>query len=95
MVDGSTVLMATKSMNKRFIRKWGYTYQALITKRKEPLTRSTSMIAAFLGLPTGTKLGSITVHPNSKAYISLRCLNTPAALKGLAEFVRSLKGVSA
>ena len=79
MVEGSTVLMAMKSMNKRFICKWGY--QALITKRKEPLTRS--MIVAFLGLPLGTKLGSIIVDPKSRAYISWRCLNATAAQTGL------------
>ena len=79
MVDGSTVLMAMKSMNKRFIRRWGY--QSLITKRKEPLTRA--MIVAFRCLLTGTKLGGITVASKSRAYKSLRCLNATAAQTGL------------
>ena len=43
------------------------------------------MIVSFLGVPPGTKLGSITVNPKSRAYIyiSWRCLNATAAQTGL------------
>lgn len=79
MADGKFVLMAMKSMNKRFIKKWGY--QALITKRKEPLTRR--MIEGFLSIKEGTRLGCVKVDAKSRGYKSWRCLNATSAQTGL------------
>lgn len=79
MADGKFVIMAIKSMNKRFIKKWGYA--SLSTKRKEPLTRR--MIVAFMSLKEGTKLGCIRVSNKSRGYKSWRCLNATSAQTGL------------
>ena len=78
MVEGDCVVQAMKTMNKRFIKKYGYA--SMVTKRKEPLKRH--MIEEFMALKEGTNLGCVKVKKTSRGYKSWRCMQAAAANSG-------------